>query len=154
MSCAKIKILTQATLLFSGARYASLLGVCNMESNEKWCVAANIKKEIPYGPGGAEIKRGVRLYRGGAKIHIIGAYRGMAEKVVVIGQHRKSGKYVSCAVHINKIENFRVQKIYSKRILSMLKNAHKYNTGEAGFSSESESELFMQMIKSWSEYYV
>ncbi|GEM_PF-4181723 len=37
-----------------------------------WCVAANIKKEHPFGEGGTETKVGTRLFRGGTKIYIAG----------------------------------------------------------------------------------
>lgn len=32
-------------------------------SNEIWCVVANIKREISYGPGGEETKIGTRQFR-------------------------------------------------------------------------------------------
>ena len=47
------------------------------ESNESyWAVVGNIKKEIPYGEGGNETKKGTRQFKGGAKIRIIGSFPG------------------------------------------------------------------------------
>ncbi len=84
----------------------------NKINNEIWCVVGNVKKEIPYGPGGKEIKSGLKKFKAGAKLHIIDAYYGRAEYIIAIGQHRKSGKYISCAVRANTVENFRVKKIW------------------------------------------
>jgi hypothetical protein len=35
-----------------------------------WCVVANVRKEIPFGPNGEESKRGVKKFRGGAKVYM------------------------------------------------------------------------------------
>jgi len=114
-----------------------------------WSVVANVKKEIPYGPNGSVVKSGLKKFKAGAKVHVIGAYYGLAEHVVVIGQHRQSGKYISCVVKANAIENLRVKKIYSKRILELLKNGNEHNTGEKGFASREEAEELAILIPKW-----
>lgn len=116
---------------------------------EIWCVVGNVKKEIPYGPGGKEIKSGLIKFKSGAKLHIIDAYYGMAENIIAIGQHRKSGEYISCTIRANTVENFRVKKIYSKRILELLEEGINRNAGGCGFATKEEAEIFMNTISKW-----
>ncbi len=59
-----------------------------------WSINANIKKEFPYGPGGLEIKSGLKKFKAGAKVYIVGAFYGVSEDIIVIGPHRKSGKFL------------------------------------------------------------
>jgi hypothetical protein len=114
-----------------------------------WSIVANIKKEIPYGPQGSEIKSGLKKFKAGAKVHIIGAFYGMGEDIIVMGQHRKSGKYISCVIKVNTVENLRVKKIYSKKILELLKNDKDYQIAQRGFSSKEKAEELAILIPKW-----
>jgi len=114
-----------------------------------WSVVANVKKEIPYGPGGSEIKSGLKKFKAGAKVHIVGAYYGMAESITVIGQHRQSGKYISCTIKANTVENLRAKKIYSKSILDLLKNGENHNAGGKGFPTKEKAEQVAMTIANW-----
>jgi hypothetical protein len=62
-----------------------------------WSIVANIKKEHPFGPGGAETKIGTRQFRGGTKVYIAGCFPGTCDAVVAIGLHRKSRKLITGA---------------------------------------------------------
>lgn len=121
----------------------------NQDNKEIWCVVGNVKKEIPYGPGGQEIKSGLKKFKAGAKVHIIDAYYGMAENIIVIGQHRNSGKYISCTIRANNVENLRVKKIYSKRILDLLDDGVNHNAGRCGFPTKERAEGFLSYISKW-----
>jgi len=89
---------------------------------EYWCVVANIRKELPFGPGGREVKIGTSKFKGGAKVQIVGAYHGMCEDVIAIGQHKKTGKFISCVIRANQIENLRVKMVYRPQMLEFLKS--------------------------------
>lgn len=118
---------------------------------ERWAITANIKKEIPFGPGGKETKIGTNHFKGGAKVYIIGAYFGMCEDIIAVGQQRKTGKYVRCVIRVNNIENMRVKQLYSKSILEMLRD---YSPGGATITtSKKESEELMGIIPVWCEQY-
>ena len=124
-------------------------GVLMDIDSEVWCVSANVKKQIPYGPGGEDTKSGLKRFKAGAKVQIIDAYRGMGESVVVIGPHRHGGKNISCVVRANTIENLRVSKVYSKSILALLEVAADHNNGGAGFKTRNAAEVFMREILEW-----
>lgn len=66
-----------------------------------WCVLANVKRERPFGPGGAETKFGTPQFRGGTKVYIAGCYAGMCNNVVAIGLHRKSRRFITCVIDVH-----------------------------------------------------
>jgi hypothetical protein len=119
---------------------------------ERWAITANIKKEIPFGPGDKETKIGTNHFKGGAKVYIIGAYFGMCEDIIAVGQHRKTGKYVRCVIRANNIENMRVKQLYRNSILEMLED---YQPGGALITtSKKESEDLMNIIPVWCDKYL
>ena len=83
-----------------------------------WCVVGNIVPERPFGPAGAELRRGTRLFRPNAKIYLAARRHGYAllnpqlwgdESILVVGQHRKSRKWISCWVRMSCTTNWRVR---------------------------------------------
>ena len=125
--------------------------LASKNASELWCVIENIKKEVPYGPGGKQIKSGLKKYKAGAKVHIISAFYGGCERIVVIGQHRNSGKYISCIISVKSVENLRVKKIYSKKILKLLEKSSNYNNGESAFPTKKEAEELASVIPIWAK---
>ena len=120
-----------------------------LENIELWCVVGNIKREIPFGPAGSEIKSGLKLFKAGAKVHIIGSYPGMCEDIIALGHHRRSGKYIHCIIKATAVENLRVKKIYSKSMLQFLKD-FKPNGALLSTSREAANEL-VKIIPIWAK---
>ncbi|WP_419904784.1 hypothetical protein [Kiloniella sp.] len=116
-------------------------------SDELWCVVGNVKKEIPFGPDGGELKSGLKHFKAGAKIHIVGSYSGGCENIIAIGHHRKSGKYIHCVIRVREVENLRVKIIYSKSILSFL-CGFQPNGAEIHTTQES-AEYLAELISLW-----
>lgn len=116
---------------------------------EHWSVVANIKKQIPHGEGGVELKSGLRKFKGGAKVFIVGAFYGTCESLVAIGQHRNSGKYISCIIPVNTVENLRVKKVYKPQILEFLQS-NKPNGAHMTSTEEIANEL-AGLIPKWSQ---
>jgi hypothetical protein len=85
-----------------------------------WCVVANIKREHPFGPAGAEVRVGTRQFRGGTKVYIAGCFAGSCDGVIAIGLHRKSRRYITCVVDVTYVENFRVRLVYHPKVLEMI----------------------------------
>lgn len=114
-----------------------------------WCIVGNIKKEIPYGEGGADTKVGLRKFKGGAKVYIVGAFYGAAESIVVIGRHRKTAKFVNCIIPANTVEMLRVKKLYKPQIIEFLQN-FKPN-GARMINTEEIAYEIAELIPRWSE---
>ena len=120
-----------------------------LKNTELWCVVGNVKKEIPFGPGGSEMKSGLKLFKAGAKVHIIGSYPGVCEDIIALGHHRKSGKYIHCVIRATAVENLRVKRIYSKSMLQFLKD-FRPNGALISTSKEAANEL-AKIIPIWAK---
>jgi hypothetical protein len=94
-----------------------------------WCVVANIVPERPYGPGGAEKRRGTKHFRPGAKVYCFPALWGDGyEQIKVVGRHRRSNRYVTMVIKSAWLENWRVKLVYSPDIIRRLDG--KWNATE------------------------
>lgn len=87
-----------------------------------WCVEANILEERPSGPWGLDVAHGTRKFRPGAKIHIIDWFPGTCDSVTVIGQHRKSRKFLVCILSVRHLTNLRVKMIYQPTVRRLAKD--------------------------------
>ena len=112
------------------------------------CATANVLKEIRWGEGGGEIKKGTKHFRGGAKVYIIDYYPGMCESVVVVGHHRASGRYIELSMKAKHLENFRMTTAYSPKILSIIR--HRYSKRSTGYSEEHAQHI-CDAAQNWAE---
>jgi hypothetical protein len=55
-------------------------------ADEIWCIVANVVTSRPYGPGGAERRRGLRLFPPGAKVWVPAGFGGMGYETVLTGR--------------------------------------------------------------------
>ena len=87
-----------------------------------WCVVANVVASRPYGPGGDQVRRGLRLFAGGAKVHVVSGFGGDGwETLTVIGHHRKAGKYLTVHIRAEHLTNWRVKPVYSPAVLAAMR---------------------------------
>lgn len=86
-----------------------------------WCVVANVAREVPFGPGGVEIRRGTKHFSPGAKVWVLPAQWGDGgDQVFVVARHRGSRRYVRMVVPSRRLTGFRVQGVYSPAVLREL----------------------------------
>lgn len=84
----------------------------------QWAIVANVVDERPFGPGGEETKRGLKIFRPNAKVYVIDGFGGMGwETVTVVGQPRKSPRWVTAHVQARNLHNFRVKLVYTPAAL-------------------------------------
>src|SRR5690242_1756703 len=89
-----------------------------MSDPPAWCVVANVVDLRPYGPGGAEHRRGLRIFRPGAKLYIVDGFGGMGWEVVrAVGQARRSSRFVCACVRAEHLTGWRVTLVYSPAAL-------------------------------------
>ncbi|MCW8932470.1 MAG: hypothetical protein OQL19_19815 [Gammaproteobacteria bacterium] len=112
----------------------------------KWFITANVIKERPFGPGGVEKHNGVRLFRGGAKVYIIGAHRGMCEDIIVIGHHRRTGRFIQGVIKVHQVENIRMTLCYSPAAIK--KVGKEYFTIDR-IPTKEQWEQDMMLYKQW-----
>jgi hypothetical protein len=88
---------------------------------ELWAAVANVREACRKGPGGAELRNGTKHFRGGAKVYVIDAFRGTCHTVTVIGQHRKSRKWMCLHMPAHHLENLRPKLVYSPTVQTMMR---------------------------------
>ena len=86
------------------------------EASAIWAAVGNLKDPCLIGPEGGEPHPGTKHFRGGAKVYVIDAFWGTLDSVTVIGQHRKSRRFICIALKAKHIENLRVKLIYSPQV--------------------------------------
>jgi len=106
------------------------------ECNQYWCVVGNISKHIISGAGQLDYKSGTKLFRGGTKVFIIGWFRGGSDKIVVIGQHRQSRKFIKCTIAPRYVVEWRTKVIYHP-VVSQIRTAA---SDEGAFFISTEAE--------------
>ncbi|MBY0456975.1 MAG: TIGR02996 domain-containing protein, partial [Gemmataceae bacterium] len=94
-----------------------------------WCLAGNVVPERAFGPGGAETRRGTRLFKPNAKVYLASTRHSYAiltppaypEAVRVVGRHRKSVDWIGCILRVDIVTNWRVELGYQPGALVRLK---------------------------------
>ena len=118
-----------------------------------WCATANVKKDILFGEEHT-LRKGTKHFRGGAKVYIADAYWGMCDSVTVIGHHRSSGRYVKIDMHVKHLENFRLQLVYSPKVIELI-NKNIADKGYAEFDEYTKeyAEKIVAALPLWIEQY-
>lgn len=105
-----------------------------------WCITANVVEQRPYGPGGEQARRGIRLFGPGAKVWVPDGYAGMGyETVVVIGRTRHSPRHAVVSVDTKFLTKFRVKLVYSPAVLHRIQEADWPANGRAFSQHEDHS---------------
>lgn len=114
------------------------------DSEGVWAIVANIKKEHPFGPGGLETKIGTRQFRGGTKVYIAGCFPGTCDAVVAIGLQRKSRRFITCAVDVRHVENFRVKLVYHPSVIERIRCDER-----CWLRTKEEAETWARAFPGW-----
>lgn len=116
------------------------------KSEPVWCIRANIVRERPYGPGGAEIRHGTKHFAPGAKVYCAAFFwDGPLTSVDVVGHHRGSHRYVRMTIRHEWLTDLRVELVYSPSIIAHLPeprmDLHDGFGGSPGAKAEVEEKL-------------
>ena len=94
----------------------------------------NIVEDRPYGPGGEEVRHGTRLFRPNAKVYLsslAGSWttftpvpQAKYDYITVVGQHRKSRKWIESWIDSTLVVNWRIQVVYKPGAVQRLREAH------------------------------
>ncbi len=102
------------------------------EPESVWVLVGNIVEERPYGPGGHERVSGTRLFRGNARIYLASLRHAYLlrsgpltsdDPILVLGQHRKSGRWIQSWVRSCHTCNWRVRRLYQPAPLERLRKS-------------------------------
>lgn len=112
-----------------------------------WTALGNIVRERPFGPGGLETRLGTKHFAPGAKVYIIDWYAGMAERVIVIGQHRKSKKLIRLVIDVKLLETLRPKVCYSPAVIQKIKE--HYSPERLSHLTREFAETICQTLPYW-----
>ncbi|MBD2768954.1 hypothetical protein IC235_13765 [Hymenobacter sp. BT664] len=114
-----------------------------------WTAVANIIRERPYGSGGADIRRGTKHFAPGAKVYIIDWYAGMCERIIVVGLHRKSKKYIRLVIDVKLVENVRPKLCYTPAVIKKIKEY--YTPSRREWLTQEFAERICKTIPYWQQ---
>ena len=86
-----------------------------------WAVVANVAKQTHHGPGGQQVREGLRHFAPGAKIWVLPVQWGDGwQDAVVVGLHRGSKRYVQIVLPMRHLSDFRVEAVYKPAVMRQL----------------------------------
>lgn len=112
-----------------------------------WTAVANIVRERPYGPGGAETRRGTKHFAPGAKVYIIDWYAGGCARIVAVGQHRSSKRMAKLVIDVNSVENLRAKVCYAPAVIAKIEE--HYSPTRLLWLTREFAENVCQTIPFW-----
>jgi hypothetical protein len=122
-----------------------------------WTAVGNIVRERPYGPGGAETRFGTKHFAPGAKVYIIDWYAGMCRRIIVVGMHRKSKRWITLAIDVRLVENLRPKVCYDPTVIAKFKEHYSlkehYNPGSISSLTKTFAEAVCASIPYWQSHY-
>ena len=86
------------------------------------CVIANIRRDVPYGPGGTLTKQGHRRFSPGTKVYVLApswdwVSHGTFECVAL---RRRSHRFVSQVIDRKFLVSWRIKRVYNPNLVSVL----------------------------------
>src|SRR5258708_2331288 len=121
-----------------------------------WAIVANVREEMPVGPGMQEMRRGTKKFNAGAKIYFIGVdWTDFEWRIGVVGHYRGKKGYITDVLFPWYVTNWRVELIYSPHLTRLLARGQhiggNWRKWEADSSSESKAKA-EQLAKVLSDY--
>lgn len=100
----------------------------NYPQSSVWSVVGSIIGERECGVDGSEVRAGTRLFRPNAKVYLCGVQSYWAvlhpdkhERIIVLGQHRKSRDWIVSYVRSTYVHRWRIRVAYDPAVVSRMK---------------------------------
>ncbi|MGW6947572.1 hypothetical protein [Streptomyces xanthophaeus] len=79
-----------------------------------YAVVANVRREVPYGPEGTEVRSGTKHFPAGGKVWLATPCWDLGfGDALAVGRHRGSPRLIGVVARVIHLENFRVRAVYS-----------------------------------------
>jgi hypothetical protein len=112
-----------------------------------WCLVGNIVIESRHGDGGSVIDRGTKHFSPGTKVYCLPAQWGDGyEKIVVIGRHRGSKRFVRMVVRADWVTNWRAKTVYEPAVVRLIEEGTR-EPWKRGFASKEVVENYVAELK-------
>jgi len=118
-----------------------------------WTAVGNIIRERPYGPGGTETRSGTKHFAPRAKVYIIDWYPGMCQRIIVVGLHRKSKRFITLSIDVRLVENLRPKVCYDPTVIAKFKEHYSpkpdHKVGHIKALTKEFAETICQSVPHW-----
>ena len=115
---------------------------------EMWAAIGNIKRICHKGSGGVEEVSGTKHFRAGAKVYVIDAFWGPCHSITVIGQHRKSRRFMCLHMPAKHVENLSLKLVYSPAVRCLME-AHFAKSGYLSVPEKEHAQAILESIPKW-----
>lgn len=126
---------------------ASTDAVAEHPAEAYWTAIGNVVQERPYGPGGVETRLGTKHFAPGAKVYIIDWYAGGCARIIVVGLHRKSKKFIRLVIDARVVENLRPKVCYTPAVIKKIKE--HYSPERLKYLTKEFAETICQTLPYW-----
>jgi hypothetical protein len=111
-----------------------------------WCLVGNIVAESRHGDGGKVIQTGTKHFSPGTKVYCLPAQWGDGyEKIVVIGRHRGSKRFVRMVIRADWVTNWRAKVVYEPVVVRLIEGTSE--SCKKGWDSKKQVEEFVAELK-------
>jgi hypothetical protein len=112
-----------------------------------WCVVANVATETANGPGGLEIRAGVRHFPAGAKVWVLPPmWANDSDRLMVVGHHRGRGhRLVRVPVLWRHLTGFRVRMIYSPAVMRAIQRPARGSRQPWLWNSRAQAQEYVDL---------
>jgi hypothetical protein len=120
------------------------------ELPSQWCLVGNIIEAHPYGQE-HEIRRGSKHFTPGTKVYCLPTRWDGFDRIMVIGLHRGSKRFVTTIMSSEHITNWRAKLIYEPQVLRKLADAAWTSGGRYShnWSSKEEVETYVRWLNEY-----
>ena len=122
-------------------------GCCISEDDPewRWCLVGNIVIEHPFGEE-HEIRQGTKHFAPGAKVYCAQSMWGDGyESIGVLGTPRHGKRFIEIIMESKRIENFRIQKVFTPQILGIMKHS-RFSWWGNGDKDRSEIMRYLKWL--------
>ena len=113
----------------------------------RWCLVGNIVQEHPFGEGGSQIQRGAKHFSPGTKVYCLPAQWGDGyERIIVIGRHRGSKRFVTMVIRSDWVTNWRAKVVYEPSVLRLIEEATR-ESWRRDWGSKEEVESYVASLR-------
>jgi hypothetical protein len=94
----------------------------------EWCLVGNIRENLVRRDGSREEKFGTKHFSPKTLVYCASAKWGDGyEQIIVIGRHRKSGRFINCVIDWRYITNWRAKLVYHPEVFRRLNDPKAFD---------------------------
>lgn len=112
----------------------------------QWCLVGNIVQVQKCSPCDSETRRGSKHFAPGTKVFCLPAQWGDAyDRIVVIGRHRGSKRFVTMVISSDMLTNWRAKVVHDPAVLNLLAKIET-EQGRSNWKTKDEVDQYVSLL--------